>query len=1297
MTGLSARPLLADRAELEARIGRVVRKDRLDLEALLRAIDRRARAGRPVTVLERKLASRLADAEALVAKRRAVRYTLDYPDTLPISAARREILEALASHRVIIVCGDTGSGKTTQLPKLCLEAGRSITGTIGHTQPRRIAARAAAARLAEELGVELGGPVGYQVRFTDETDPASLVKVMTDGILLTEIRHDRWLDAYDTIIIDEAHERSLNVDFLLGFLKRIERRRPDLKVVITSATIEPERFAEHFGGAPIVRVEGRTYPVEIRYRPPERDADVPQAVAAAVAELDKVDLAALGGGSARDMLVLLPGERWIRDAERELKASGSKGCEILPLYARLTAARQQRIFAPGPAPRIVLATNVAETSLTVPRIRFVVDAGLARISRYSTRHRLQALGVEPIAKANAVQRAGRCGRLAPGICVRLYSEEDFEKRRDFIEPEILRTNLAGVVLKLESLDLGGVDEFPFIDPPPTKAVNDAYRLLHWLGALDAEGRLTPDGEVMGRLPLDPRLARLLLAAHRLGALREGLVLAAALGVVDPREQPADNVGAARQRHAELNDDRSDFTTLLNLWKTYRRERRRGEKSLRRWCESRFLSLARLREWEDVHHQLKELVRGLGWRAHARDASYEAVHRAVLAAFVDFVAEKSDAGGYEGMHHARATIFPGSGLAQRRPRWIVTAERVATERVYLRMVAQVKPAWVLDAASHLVRRDYEEPHWDRRRGRVIAREVVTLHGLTLSRDRHVDFARVDRDEARRIFIRCALAEDDLGARIPCIERNRALRDRVLSWEAKRRTRDLYAGERAVEAFYAARLPRDVFDRASLRRWCRSEANARRLEMQVLDIATRDPAELDAAAYPDTLDVAGHALPLEYRFEPASERDGITLAVPLPLVPALRPEALEWLVPGWLAPKVLAMLRGLPKDLRRALVPLPDTVVEMLPELERRRAALPLTAAVRDALAARGVDVGAALDAVPVPGEYLMRVEILDADGAIVGAGRDIVALQHRFVSERGEAPPPEQGGWSRRGIARWDFGDLPDAVPVRRYGTELMLYPALLDVDGRVDLDLIPPGPTASARHRLGVRRLIVKQLPQQADLVRRRVLDDPELLLSFHGIGTGEELVDDLLLAAVEEAFELEPAIRDAATFDARVRDGRGAFVGAAERLAALARDVLAEYRRLARRLERPSPAMPEGAVEDLDAQLRALVHPGFLAETPPRWRPHLLRYLKAAAMRVEKLAQRAPKDAEHQAAVQEAARRLDEWRRRQPPGWPWPDAIVDYRWLLEELRVSLFAQSLGTSRPVSGKRLEEAWRRAAA
>ena len=688
-------------------------------------------------------------------KSSATRYTLKYPDELPITAAKDEILAALAKHRVIVVCGDTGSGKTTQLPKICLEAGRGVNGMIGHTQPRRIAAQAVAARLAEELEVKLGEAVGLEVRFTDQTGPNALIKVMTDGILLNEIRGDRRLAKYDTLIIDEAHERSLNIDFILGYLHRLERARPDLKVIITSATIDPERFSRHFGDAPIVRVEGRSFPVEVRYRPPADDFDLAGAVTAAANELaaEKLD------SPIRDMLVFLPGERWIRDAEHSLARFGPKGWELLPLYARLTSARQRKILQPGKAPRIVLATNIAETSLTVPRIRYVIDSGLARVSRYGARHRVQSLGVEEIARANAVQRAGRCGRLAPGVCVRLYDEEDFNERPEFTEPEILRTGLAGVLLKLESLKLGPVEEFPFIDAPPAKAVSDAYQLLYLLGATDADKKLTPDGELMARLPVDPRVARLLVVANRNGALKKALVIAAALSVVDPRETSVDP-DTARRKHEEQADPRSDFTTYLNIWHAYRRERRGGERSLRQWCKANY---SRSRGCESGTTCTANSTSSFKRSAGARGTTTRTIARCIRPC------SRRSSTSSRSTRRARRiaacatcarSCSPGTPLAKKRPRWLVAAERIATERTYLRTVAQVNPRWALHVAKHLVKFEYDDPLWDRERGQVTAREVITLFGLTLGSEKRIDFGRVDPKEARRIFLADALAADAL---------------------------------------------------------------------------------------------------------------------------------------------------------------------------------------------------------------------------------------------------------------------------------------------------------------------------------------------------------------------------------------------------------------------------------------------------------------------------------------------------------------------------------------------------------
>jgi len=1233
--------------------------------------------------------------EEIVAARRATRYRLEYPEALPITAARGELLAAIAAHRVIVVCGDTGSGKTTQLPKLCLEAGRGIEGMIGHTQPRRIAAQAVASRLAAELDVRVGDAVGLEIRFTDQTSPTALVKVMTDGILLNDIRGDRQLRAYDTLIIDEAHERSLNIDFVLGYLKRIERERPDLKVIITSATIDPERFAEHFGGAPIVRIPGRTFGVTVRYNPRGDDQDLATAVVDATRELAAEPLA--DADRVRDMLVFLPGERWIRDAEHALKRFGPKGYELLPLYARLTTARQRKILEPTKAPRIVLATNIAETSLTVPRIRYVIDSGLARVNRYGTRHRVQSLGVEPIAQANATQRAGRCGRLAPGICVRLYSEEDFAERPAFTEPEILRTGLAGVLLRLEALRLGPIDEFPFIDAPPKKAVADAYQLLHLLGAVADERRLTKDGELMARLPVDPRVARLLVVANKNDALREGLVIAAALSVVDPREYGVDP-DAARRKHEVFADARSEFTSYLNLWTAYRRERRGGERALRNWAKDHYLSVARLREWHDVHDQLHELVQSLRWRTRQQAADYRAIHQAVLAAFIDFIAEHEDGLIYRGMRDSRAQLFAGTPLAKKRPRWLVAAERVATERQYLRTVAQVNPRWALRVAPHLVRFEHDDPQWDKERGQVTAREILTLFGMRVASERRVDYGRVDPKAARRIFVAEALAADDVGFKSgepAFLAHNRAVRRAVLEAEARVRKRDLFVGEGGVAAFYEERLPAGVHDRASLA----AAGRGRELFMTQRDVATRDPGDLVASGHSDALTFAGQRFPLSYIFEPGQEADGITVTVPRSLLGALRPVELEWLVPAWLHDKVVAHLRALPKEQRRVLVPLPDTARDALAAMDATAGRQSLSIALAEALReVRRVEIASsAFDERALPVHLRMRVAVVDADGRLVGAGRELAVLQRELgAAPVGAAVEAAPARWQRAALARWDIGDLPATVVVAQRPQALTLYPALVDVDGRVDLRLEPPGPAAVAAHRGGVRRLLLKALPQQTGLIRDRTLADRALVLAYLGVGDSAALVDDVLLAAAEQAFELDAPVRTETEFAALLKRGRAQLVPAADALRTLLGAILPLQRSLRRALDAAAKTDAHANVrDDIAAQLAALVGPRMLTDTPREWRQHLPRYLRGAEQHWEKRGQR--NEPELAAEVRTAAARLEHWRATQPPGAPWPASVVEYRWLLEEFRVSLFAQQLGTVRSVSAKRLEQAWRKAIA
>jgi ATP-dependent helicase HrpA len=887
--------------------------------------------------------------------------------------------------------------------------------------------------------------------------------------------------------------------------------------------------------------------------------------------------------------------------------------------------------------------------------------------------------------------------LAPGICVRLYSEEDFAARPAFTQPEILRTGLAGVLLRLEALRLGPIDEFPFIDAPPKKAVADAYQLLHLLGAIDDERRLTKDGELMARLPVDPRVARLLVVSNRNDALREGLVIAAALSVVDPREYGVDPE-AARRKHEVFGDARSEFASYLNLWAAYRRERRGGERALRRWALDHYLSVARLREWHDVHDQLHELVQGLRWRTRQQTADYRAIHQAVLAAFIDFIAEHDDGLVYRGMRESRAQLFAGTALAKKRPRWIVAAERVATERQYLRTVAQVNPRWALRVAPHLVRFEHDDPQWDPERGQVTAREVVTLFGMRIASERRIDYGRVDAKQARTIFIAEALAADAVAFEAgepEYLAHNRAVRREVLEAEARLRKRDLFVGEGGVATFYEERLPAAVHDRAGLM----SAGAGRDLQMTLRDVAARDPGDLAALGYPSELELAGQRLPLTYVFEPGAEADGITVTVPRSLLGAIRQVELEWLVPAWLHDKVVALLRALPKELRRTLVPLPDTARDALVVMRKTTGRQSLSIALAEALReVRHAEIEpSAFDERALPAHLRLRLAVVDADGRPVGAGRDVVALQRELGAPPGaaavEAAP---AGWQRTGLTRWDVGDLPPTVVVAQRPQPLSLYPALVDADGRVDLTLQPPGPAAVALHRGGVRRLLLKALPQQSALIRDRALADRALVLAYHGVADSAALVDDLLLAAAEQSFDLDPPVRREAEFAALLKRGRAQLVAEADALRTLLAEILPLQRSVRRALESAAKKEAHGSTRlEVAAQLAELVGPRMLTDTPREWRQHLPRYLRAALQRWEKRGQR--NEPELAAEARAAAARLEHWRATRAPGTPWPDSVVEYRWLLEEFRVSLFAQQLGTVRSVSAKRLEQAWQKAIA
>jgi ATP-dependent helicase HrpA len=1223
----------------------------------------------------------------------AVEPRLEFPPGLPVSADRERIAAAISEHPVVVLCGATGSGKTTQLPKICLALGRGQAGLIGHTQPRRIAARAVAARIGAELGPAGEALVGWKVRFTDRTGPACRVKLMTDGILLAELRGDPLLRRYDTLIIDEAHERSLNIDFLLGYLKELLPRRPELKLVITSATIEPGRFAEHFGGAPVIEVGGATYPVELRYRPPD-DAEDWQLADGVLAAVD--ELAAGGPEAAGDILVFLPGEREIREVAEALRKHHPPGVEVLALYGRLSAPEQDRVFERTGRRRIVLATNVAETSLTVPGIRHVIDSGLARISRYSYRAKIQRLQVEPISQASAWQRRGRCGREAPGICIRLYEEADHDSRPAYTDPEIRRTNLASVILQMETLGLARLEEFPFLDPPDRRYINDGYRLLRELGAVDEARHVTDLGRRLARLPVDPRLARMLLAAGPLGCLKELLVITAGLSIRDPRERPAEAAATADERHAACRDTRSDFLSLLRLWELWQERRRHDSGSQqRRWCRDNFLSYLRLREWQDVHGQLVQIVHELGLRQNEAAADYAAIHQAVLAGMLSHIGQRRERGEYQGPRNLRFRLFPDATLVGREPRWVVAAELVETGRVWGRIAAAVEPAWIEAAGRHLVRRSWSDPHWQAARGFVTASEQATLFGLVLAAGRRVDFARVDPQGARQIFLRDALAGGMIRTRGRFLAANRQLVGEVQALEAKLRRRELLAGEQAIVRFYASRVPANICSAVAFERWRRQveKTQPELLHLQLADVLTNAPLPLPED-FPDTLEVGGNRLPLRYRFDPAAEDDGVTLELPRHLLPQLDEDRLEWLVPGWLEDKIVAMLRALPKASRRRIVPVPEfaraSLARMRPGQGRLRAAL-----------AEALRQSAGL--VVQPETWLglelepwlrTRVEVRDEEGHVLAASRDLAWLKREFSPGEGPVLAGDGMSWSGEAYRDWDFGPLPETVEHREGRTRLKLYPAI-QVDGHgVSCRLYPTQQAARRASRLGVLRLLVLAMPQQARALQQRARNDRTLVLRGRDLAAGRDLAEDVVAAAFAAVFlPADGSLpRDAAAFRALLDAGRARLVPEAEQLLSVVVEVLALHDEISRRLGAglTGPGA-SAAASDLAVQLNALIFPGFLRELPARRLAALPRYLQAMLLRMDRLAL-GKGEARQVLELAVHRERLAEAEQVDAPGFEAAAALERYRWLVEEYRVQLFAQQLGVAEKVSPQRLEVLW-----
>jgi len=1283
--------LTARVAALRDALGGCLLRDRRRFGASIARLARRGAAVDP-RELER-LEAQLQASAALVEARRLSLPPIRYDESLPVHARRADIAAAIAASPVTIVSGATGSGKSTQLPKICLEIGRGLAGMIGHTQPRRIAAQALANRIGNEIGSSVGDLVGYQVRFVDRTSPRTLVKLMTDGLLLRELEGDPLLERYDTLILDEAHERNLNVDFLLGVCRQLVRRRPELRLIVTSATIETRRFAEFFDGAPVVDVEGRSFPVEVRYRPlQEDDAEAPSLPEAIGAALD--ELVRDGGGIQGDALVFLPGEKQIAESRDYLARAGGSEWEVLPLYARLSAAEQERIFAPHERPRVILATNVAETSLTIPGVRFVVDSGLARMSRYSPRAKFQRLPVEPVSRASADQRKGRCGRVGEGICIRLYSEEDLASRPEYTDPEILRTNLASLILQMAALSLGAPEDFPFLDAPDTRLLNDGYRLLQELSAVDGDRRITRLGRQMAALPVDPRLARILLEAGRLGCLAEALVLAAFLSIQDPRERPADKTGAADERHAQFADQRSDFIGVLNLWRAVREQGAGGNRALRRWCKENFLSYVRVREWQDLHEQLGEMTAAQKLRVNEAPAGGGVLHQAILSGFLGGIGVLDEGRSYLGARDMRFVIAPGTPVQKRSPRWLVAASLVETQRLYARMVAQVQPSWIESAGAHMVRRTYGEAHWESQRGMVVARETVSLYGRVLSSGRQVNFATIDPEMARRIFVEEALVRRQSSLRAAFLDHNDRTRADIERLEAKLRRRDLLATEDALVLFYLERIPPAVATTRSFEHWWREEERRR---PHLLDapreilLAQPLPA-FEATSYPETWLAEGNELRLSYVFDPTSPDDGVTLHVPLPLLGSLAHDRIEWLVPGMLREKVIALLRGLPKEYRRALVPIPGAADRFLTAAEIGDGSLfeQLARFVTEA-AGQAIE-GAQLAAIALPAWLRLNLRVLDSAGREVGRGRDLDTLRRelRAIGHAATAAGPSHA-WEREGVRRWDFGEIPDEVRVRVAGVSLRMYPGIEDAGTVARLRLYPSAELARARSRDGFVRLAALAMPQQHEVVRRMCSSDREFALLTATAGLGKSLFHEIADRAVADACHTTDGHdpRTAAEFEARVESGRVRVADCGAEVLRTAKGVLLalkDARAALGLLTAPAFAPQREAVQ---RQLDDILAHGWARHTPEPWFFQLPKYLRAAGRRLERLRNDVERDRQLQAQVAPFEGVLRGLGSDLDPDRPRTER-ERLRWMIEEFRVSLFAQELRTLMPVSTKRLEE-------
>lgn len=1217
-----------------------------------------------------------------------------FDNDLPINQHAEIITTALENNQVVILCGETGSGKTTQLPKLCLSLGRGVDGFIGHTQPRRLAAKSVAKRIADELHSELGAHVGYKIRHQDVSNKDSYIKLMTDGILLAELQQDRYLNQYDTLIIDEAHERSLNIDFILGYVKKLLPKRPDLKVIITSATIDVNRFSEHFDNAPVIEVSGRSWPVEVLYRPIEENEedkeeyDREHAILDAIHELTSFDMG--------DILIFLEGEGEIHEVDKFLRKQNLNDTDVLPLYARLSSARQNKIFAPHKRRHIVLATNVAETSLTIPGIRYVIDTGMARISRYSYKSKVQRLPIEKISLAAANQRKGRCGRTSEGICIRLYSEDDFLSRNEFTPPEILRTNLASVILQMKSLNIGDIENYPFINPPEKKLINDGLRVLQEINAIDKNHQLTSIGKRIARFPLDPRHARLLLAANDYNCLNEILIIVSALSIQSPRERPIDKQEKSDKAHEQYNDENSDFLWFVNLWHFYQKQSKKlSQNKLRKLCQQNFLSYMRMREWSDIHRQLRHVCTEMKFAINSEPASYQNIHCAILTGMPSHVAFLSDKHEYTGARDIKLNIFPASGQFNNKPKWLVAADLVETSRLYARNVAKIESNWLISTAKHLLKYNYSDAHWDSKSARVVALEKISLYGMTLVAGKRVNYGRINSVESKTLFIRHALVDGDLESGVKFYKHNNKIITEVRELEIKSRRPDI-VDEEAVFAFYDKTLPVDVYDGQSFAAWAKKLSKEQNDTLMLTKemIMSHEAKNVTDNYYPDVIESNGITMPVEYKFEPGKKEDGLNIDIPIAVLNQFNDKQMDYLVPGLIEEKIIILLRSLPKHIRKKIVPIPETASQCARNIDNHTVSLKQNLSASLFKTHSVVIEESDWVETTLPAHLEVNYRIIDSENKYIGSGKDIKKLKEVFSDKANNALTDlyenDQGSEE---IASWDFGKLLEKQEIKINENVITVYPSLIEEDGKVYKYAFDSLQAAEYYLRFGLRALFKKELTKEIKYMRKNLRSIEKLAVMYSNIGNKNELIEEIVNLAIEETFLYDDKpIRMQDRFFATLSENKQNLLINAEKSCALLENILVKHMSVASRLSDRALSKYSETIMDIQEQLEYLIFSGFINDVPFKYLQQYPRYLNSMLKRIEKLEYGNEKDVRNTKLIQEHWVRIKKLVDNAYETDSFSTSLYDYRWMIEELRISLFTQELKTRHPISIKRMDKMW-----